>query len=1375
MKREPIAIVGISCRFPQAKNIAEFWNLLMEEKDTIEDMNNERWNIDQYYDEDIQTPNKTNQRHGSFLKAIYDFDPYFFNISPAEATEMSPSQKLMLELAWEAIEHSNIPVNRLKGKHAGVYVGNVWSDYEHFRKSIHSNVTSHTAIGQSSNAVANRISYALGFTGPSLVVDTGCSSSLVALHLACQSLWDQSLDYAVTGGVNHLLDPDQYVMLTKFGGLSSKGKCSTFDAEADGFVRGEGGGLIILKRLSDAERDHDKIYAVIRSSSMNNNGFNESFPATKTEAQIEMFREAYESCGIKPSDVHYVEAHGTGTRMGDPNECNAIGKYFSTGRSEDRKLHIGSVKTNIGHLEGAAGIAGLIKVVLSMWHRKLPKSLNFKTPNPKIPFEELKLKVQDTCDNWPVRESETFKAGVNSFGWGGTNAHAVIEEYRYDDSCIKCYDRKNDRSVLTLSARSESALRQYAEKYKVLLSENVNGSKSLFEDICVATNVTKPGFEFRFSAHAASKQEMISKLEDFIHDEMPVAPVNISEPSKIVFVFPGQGSQWEGMGRKLYEKEMVFRDTIDEFDRAFKNYVDWSLKDEIFGGKETSRMHEINVVQPMLFAMEVGLARLWTSFGIVADAVVGHSMGEVASALFAGVLSTDDAARIICTRSLLMKKVSGKGGAMAVTELTLEEASKMADEYQGKVSVAVNNSPKSTVIAGDENTVLKIIDRLDKEDLFCRQINVDVASHSPQMEPLKEELREALKAVKPSKATTDLYSTVLDGKVSGEELNADYWANNLRGMVQFSSVVQQMIRDDHQVFIEVSPHPVLTNAIHECGEATGKKTISTGSLFRDAPETESIYTNICALFSKGHNISWDAFYGIRKIPFVELPGYPMQRETFKLEDRSEKMAILSGGNANPLIGKKIDLAGIENISVWENVLSLENPVFLNDYKIHETTVFPVSAYLEMLQEAILERFGQGNHVVQDVQYRKAILVPDDETVGIQLRFELINEKKVGFKFFFKISNGQNGQEWDLSAEGEIHLNVSENDAECIEKVKFDIEKLIAIEDGHDYYESLKDLGLFYGEQFSNIIWMGKMEESVIAEVMPSARIRREQEKFNLHPALLDAAFQVMYADLIWNDNNHSDKTTYYTSIGKYRFVHAMTESTNLVVKAEVKNVGKTDKSNRYMISADVKVFDDQSTLLCEFYDLKSEVIDNNKKATFYTQSPINVREEKHQKDKKNDKGVYDLIMESKDEKLRLEILHDHLKKSLATVTKAAVSRISLSMTFKGMGVDSLMAVKLRKSIEESLNVRFPVTAFWGHPTINEFALFIRDKINVDKDPAPEDKEVRIPVSENGCPLNIQESQPATFVKCSDLEIKKFDNMTINELENEIDKELDELL
>lgn len=917
-----VAIVGMSCRFPEAHTLQEFWELLHQGKDTVTRIPSERWNVADYYDPSRMAADKTHQRDASMLKEIHDFDPLFFNISPAEAAEMHPSQKLMLELVWNAIESSGIPFRKIQGGRIGVYVGNIWNDFEHYRRGKNAPVTLHSALGQSANIIANRVSFSYGFTGPSMVVDTGCSASLVALHLACRSLWDDNIEMAVAAGVNHLLDPGQYVLLSKFGGLSAKGKCSAFDSEADGFVRGEGGGVLLLKKLSRAQKDGDKIFAVIRGTAVNNNGFNSNLPATSISAQREVLAQAYEQCGIAPHEIHYVEAHGTGTRVGDPIEARAIGEFFSTA-SRKNNLRIGSVKTNIGHLEGAAGIAGLIKVVLSMQHRQLPANLHFKNPNPDIPFDTLQLSVQSELTNWPSHNGESLKAGVNSFGWGGTNAHAVIEEYKPARIAPANELYVRSRYCLPLAARSTAALKAYAKAYVDLLQTS---TADTFKEICIASAIVKPAFEHRELFTAAHKNELITALEDFIRDADEMVPFPpIVNAHKVVLVFPGQGAQWLGMGRELLQTEPVFRAALEACDEAFLPYTGWSLVQELHATPETSRLQEINVVQPVLCAVQIALARLWLSWGIIPAAVTGHSMGEVAAAHIAGALTLDQAACIICTRSALMKKVSGTGCGMMVTELSLEDAGMWMVKYP-QLSVAVSNSPKSTVLAGDLQAINDMKAELDSQGIFCRPVKVDVASHSPQMDPLKADLKHALSAIRPLRNSIPIFSTVRNKMMNGSDLDAAYWTENLRNTVQFTSAMEHLMREGHTVFIEVSPHPVLLNAINECAEHFKAKVITVATIYREKPEQASAYSNLGDLYKKGYDIDWEQFYHTSQAPDVLLPGYPFQRERFEI--------TMDGysSNDNPLKEDKIlqeeqDLvqqlllaAGEEKMALVEKVL-----------------------------------------------------------------------------------------------------------------------------------------------------------------------------------------------------------------------------------------------------------------------------------------------------------------------------------------------------------------------------------------------------------------------------------------------------------------------
>jgi acyl transferase domain-containing protein/surfactin synthase thioesterase subunit/acyl carrier protein len=1181
---EPIAIVGMSCRFPFASTLTEFWELLSQGKETITEMPSDRWNATDYYDPDLEAERKTNQRHASFLKNIHDFDPLFFNISPAEATEMNPSQKLMLELVWEAIENSSMPYDRVQGRKVGVYVGNIWNDFEHMRKHKNAVVTSHSAVGQSSNIIANRVSFTYGFTGPSLVVDTGCSSSLVALHLACQSLWDKSTEMSVVGGINHILDPDQYVLLSKFGGLSSKGRCSTFDKDGDGFVRGEGAGILILKKLSDAERDGDKVYALIRGTAMNNNGYNANLPATSVEGQKQVLHDAYLSSGILPQDVHYVEAHGTGTKLGDPTETKALGEFFREGREEN--LHIGSVKTNIGHLEAAAGIAGLIKVVLSMNNRQLPPSLHFKNPNPAIAFDELKLQVQAQLNPWPTKNGETLKAGINSFGWGGTNAHTVLEEY-ISSSGHSSEVNHTGMFCLPLSAKSDTALRDYAKLYAQQIK---NSTDEEFRAICVRTSILKPALDHRILFTGKDKNEIVHALENFIQDSDEVTSHKpLTAEAKIVLIFPGQGSQWLGMGRELFDQEPVFRQSIEDCDKAFRAYTDWSLKDQLFASAEQSRLTEIQVIQPALCAVQIGLAKLWMSWGIKPHAVVGHSMGEVAAAFISGALSLDDAARIICTRSRLMKTVSGKGGAMAVTELSLSQAEELILRFP-KLSIAVNNSPKSTVLAGDQQAITEVLNELEGKGLFARQVKVDVASHSKQMDPLKAELHKELNTIRPVKNSIPIFSTVRSKEMEGETLNADYWVDNLRQTVQFASVLETLMQHGHVIFIEASPHPVLTNAVNECAEHQRKNVMSFASVYREKPEQESIYKNLGDLYSKGYAINWKTFYSTENAPEVSLPSYPFQRERYELEDHSQDVQAKKSIAGFPLLGNAISLAGDENTFYWETQLSLGAFPYMADHQVNETPVLPGAAYAEMIFEAARELSGKSAVTISRLQFMKSITLSKEEVSVVQLKVTQ-SEKVNSFRFYTKVIQPNGKIEWETLAEGEFKFAVKNVSAFTGSEERATSTDLPAA----TYYESLKTLGLQYGSYFQGLKTLQKIElpgmDEVHFTVAADSRIALLAGKYKIHPALLDACFQPLFYSVLEKEGMQNNRTTFLTEVGEIQLLSEADPNETLFGVARLHPLKKDEQRGFLSVEADITIYKQDNTPLLEVKALKGKVID----------------------------------------------------------------------------------------------------------------------------------------------------------------------------------------
>jgi amino acid adenylation domain-containing protein len=841
---EPVAIIGLACRFPGASNAEAFWQLLSEGRDAIVEIPADRWDAAALYDADASAPGRMRTRWGGFLDCVDRFDAQFFGIAPREVAQMDPQQRLMLELSWEALEDAGIVHHTLQSVRAGVFFGAMWSDYARICPS--SAISQHTATGQDSSIIAARVSYALGLAGPSIAVNTACSSSLVALHLACQSLRSGESSLALAGGVNLILSPESTMAMSRFGAMAPDGRSKAFDARANGYVRGEGAGVVVLQPLSAALAAGNRIYCVVRGSAVNNDGFSNGLTAPNPRAQEDVLREAYARAGVSPQQVHYVEAHGTGTILGDPIEANALGRVLGAERTVGQPLVIGSVKTNIGHLEAAAGVAGLIKVVLAMQHRAIPANLHFLSPNPHIAFDALRLRVPTALEPWPCPD-EPALAGVSSFGFGGTNCHVVLEEYREPDA-----------GLLPLAADTPQQLQAMAGD----LLPVARDTRSL-QDFCYATSANSNVPAHRAAVVFRSRAELTSGLEHLGRGEVRpgsvAGHVSTEQLSKPIFVFPGQGAQWFGMGRELWRREPAFRVALEQCAAAMQPCIDWSLIDALTAMTPHPRLDRVDVVQPALFALQVALARLWQAWGVEPAAVVGHSMGEVAAAHIAGALDLEDAARVICRRSQLLQQISGRG-AMAVVALSMEDALAELRGYEERLSVAASNSPASTVLSGDASALNELCSTLEHRDVFCRVVKVDVAAHSAQVDPLCPQLQQELAELRPRSTVVPMHSTVTSELVNGSELDAEYWTRNFRQPVRLSQTIRRLITERHQAFLELSPHPVLTRAIEEILADCRQPGLVLGSLRREEPERHAMLETLGALYIRGTAVNWSRIF-----------------------------------------------------------------------------------------------------------------------------------------------------------------------------------------------------------------------------------------------------------------------------------------------------------------------------------------------------------------------------------------------------------------------------------------------------------------------------------------------------------------------------------
>ncbi|MGW3204246.1 type I polyketide synthase [Streptomyces sp. NPDC001135] len=897
---EPIAVIGMGCRFPQAPGIDSFWSFLVNNGDAVTLVPRDRFDVEEHYDPVSGTPGKTVSRHGGFLDDAFAFDAGFFGIAPTEAQSMDPQQRLLLQTAWEALEDAHLPPSSLAGSRSGVFVGQATSEYGDLPRPL-TRRSLHGAVGHRIRAVtAGRLSYALDLRGPSVVVDTACSSSLVAVHAARQSLLTGESDLAIAAGTNIILSPDDAVAYAQAGMLSADGRCKFADASGDGFVRSEGIGVVVLKRLRDALRDGDTVQALLLGSAVSNDGRASGLllrPAV--EGQRAMLREACRSAGITPSDLDYVEAHGTGTVVGDEVELRALAEEMG-GRGSKAPLLTGAVKTNIGHTEAAAGIAALIKTVLIARHGLVPASLHYHEPHRLLAAGDLPVEV--AAHNRPLpRAGKAALLGVSSFGLSGTNAHVVVGEYvpssqepapeaHGEDSATP-----NAPHLLVLSARSPRALSRLARAYAAHLEPGGAGREHPLEAICSTAACRRDSHPYRLWAVGETHDELAGALRALAAGEETPQGGRGREPVrdgfKTAFVFPGQGSQWLGMGRGLLASWPEFRSAMEKCDAAVRAETGLSPL-EVLTGEGAGLPQSVETVQPVLWAMEVALAEAWRSRGVEPDVCVGHSMGESAAAHVAGALSLRDAAAVICRRSRLMTSRSGRGGMLAV-DLPADEARAVAERHGDRVGVAVENAPSSTVLAGDAQVLRAVAAQLRSRQVFCRPVKVDVASHSPEMESLGGDLTAALADLTPRPCAVDMVSTVTCRHVAGPELDAAYWMDNLRRPVRFAGTLTALAGTGEHVFLEISPHPVLTPAVEETLASVGAPVKVVASLHRDRCEPTTMARAAGRLFVEGARIDWHRWFrgAAARVP---LPTYQWDAEHHR-----EDIAAVTHPGAEP--------------------------------------------------------------------------------------------------------------------------------------------------------------------------------------------------------------------------------------------------------------------------------------------------------------------------------------------------------------------------------------------------------------------------------------------------------------------------------------------
>ncbi len=892
--REPIAVIGIACRVPSGEDTARFWRLMRDGVDAIGPVPADRWDADALYDPDPEVPGRVSTRAGGFLASVDQFDPEFFGIAPREAAGMDPQQRLLLEVSWEALEHAAQPADRLERTPTGVYVGLAASDYAYLQ--LHAAdpalLDAHFSSGIAHSIASGRLSYLLGLQGPALTIDTACSSSLVAIHLACQALRGGECRMALAGGVSLMLAPDAFIALSRSHMLSPDGRCKTFDAAADGFARGEGCGMVVLKRLSDAIADGDRILAVVRGSAVNQDGPSSGLTAPNGPQQEAVIRAALASASIAPRDVSYVEAHGTGTELGDPLEVQALGAVFGADRDPHDPLLLGSVKTNIGHLEAAAGVTGFIKVVLSLRNRAIPAHLHFRTPSPHIPWGELPLRVPTVLTPWEPVSGRRI-AGVSSFGFSGTNAHVVLEEAPAPPVATSVPERRP--CLLAISARSDGALAELAGRY----AEALDGVSSAdLANFCFTVNAGRAHFRRRATIIAGSVDELRARLRALAGgqgaDGLRVSTHTRRDPPRVAMMFTGQGAQYPEMARALYEAAPVFRDALDRCASVLAPLLERPLLDVIFAGvTDPSPLDETRYTQPALFAVEYALTELWRSWGIVPSAVIGHSVGEYVAACVAGVMSLEDGLRLIASRGRLMQELP-TGGAMAAIFASEAAVEAAIAPYHDRAAIAAVNGGNQVVASGAADAVDAICGEFTAHGTRCQALKVSHAFHSPLMDPMLDAFEREVAGVRLSAPQVRLVSN-LTGAVaeSSDVVRPEYWRRHVRDAVRFADGLTALAALRPDCIVEIGPHPTLIGFAADV--LAGAAPTLVPSLRKGQPDWEQMLSAVAALYLEGADVDWKAVARGAPARIIDVPSYPFQRERYWFRSQLAKPGASARG------------------------------------------------------------------------------------------------------------------------------------------------------------------------------------------------------------------------------------------------------------------------------------------------------------------------------------------------------------------------------------------------------------------------------------------------------------------------------------------------
>ena len=1185
-RSEPIAIIGMGCRFPGGADTPDaYWQLLRDGVDATSDVPSDRWDGHRYYDPDRHAAGKMVTRRGGFLERVDLFEPGFFGISPREAMSLDPQQRLLLEVAWEALEDAGCAPDRLRGSQTGVFVGISIVDYAKVIGAGDAHQSDvYAATGNALNAASGRLSFVLGLHGPAVSVDTACSSSLTATHLACQSLRNGECDLALAGGVNVVLLPDAAILFSKWGMLAPDGRCKTFDGRADGFVRSEGCGVVALKRLSAALTDGDRVLAVIRGSAVNQDGASSGLTVPNGLAQQAVVRRALKAAGVEPADVDYVEAHGTGTPLGDPIEVEALAAVMDHGRPDERPLYIGSVKTNIGHAEAASGVAGLIKVVLALQRGEIPPHLHLQELNPRIPWKDYRIAVPTQRIPWPGGGKRRL-AGVSSFGFSGTNAHLVVEEAPVSVAPEAPAPVERPLHLVTVSGRTEAGLTVGAER----LAAHLDSSPDLsLADVGFTRNAGRSHLPHRAAVVARDGTEARERLRAVARNQEAAGirrgAVEPGQRPRMAWLFTGQGSQYVGMGRSLYETSPVFRRALDRCAAALRPRLERPLLDVIFGAGAERLLDETAYTQPALFALEWALAELWRSWGLTPVAVMGHSVGELSAAAAAGILTPEDGVTLAAERGRLMQACPR--GAMAAVLAGEEAVTAVLEPFRGALSLAAVNGPESTVVSGEPGALDAFRARCDAAGIRTKPLTVSHAFHSSMMEPMLDGLEACARRLAHADPEVELISNVTGEPVKAGDLGPGYWRRHAREAVRFAASMNVLRDRGCDAFLEIGPGPTLLGM--------GRRCIDGGlwlpSLRPGQPEWSTLLESLADLYVHGAPVDWAGFDAGWPRRRLSLPSYPFQRSRYWAEegDRSPRPLLASGGagpGAHPFLQRHVTLAEGNGTQVFEGEIGIPGFPYLRDHRVQDGAVVPATAWAEMALGAFTAAQGPGPVVMEGIEYEKPLFLSEEARFRVQVALHP-SAACTTFSISSRRADAAAGG-WTKHVTGRVRAgqptdrrhqrDVAALRARCPEEVA-----------GVEFYRLLRERGNAWGPAFQGIERLWRSEGEAWSLVQVPAGLQPEVALYLSHPAVADATGQVLTATVPLSRSGGPRGGAFVGGGIEEVRVYRPLRGTRMWAHARLREPG--DHGSNLLVG-DVEVFDDAGELVSEVRGAKLWYLD----------------------------------------------------------------------------------------------------------------------------------------------------------------------------------------